>query len=79
MKAKGKLRVRLISEELIGADNNENYGSNVNEELRDVREDARNFLRRKRRKEAEDGFIEVPLGEVGYCLQVMKGILRTLW
>ncbi|EEF49190.1 conserved hypothetical protein [Ricinus communis] len=52
--------------ELVATDENNNEGSNIDDELRTVREVTREFLRRKRRKEAEDGFVEVPLGEVGY-------------
>ncbi|EEF32547.1 conserved hypothetical protein [Ricinus communis] len=40
--------------------------SDINEELISVRKAVRDFLRRKRRRKARDGPVEVPLGEVGH-------------
>ncbi|EEF38391.1 conserved hypothetical protein [Ricinus communis] len=52
--------------ELVGTNEDNNEGSDVDDELRAIREATQEFLRRKRRKEVEDGFVEVPLGEVGH-------------
>ncbi|KAG5620029.1 hypothetical protein H5410_005247, partial [Solanum commersonii] len=51
--------------ELIGDDEEENYGSDVHEKVREVRVEHRTFQRRKRRERVLADNEEVPIGEDG--------------
>ncbi|KAK4709748.1 hypothetical protein R3W88_004261 [Solanum pinnatisectum] len=51
--------------ELIGDDEEEEYGSDVHEEVRELRAEQRTFQRRKRRERISVDNEEVPVGEVG--------------
>ncbi|EEF41081.1 conserved hypothetical protein [Ricinus communis] len=58
--------IEAESVELVATYEDNNESSDVDDELRAVRDTKRKFLRRKRRKDAEDGFVKVPLREVGH-------------
>ncbi|KAH0683437.1 hypothetical protein KY290_022038 [Solanum tuberosum] len=50
--------------ELVGDDDEEEYGSDVHEEIRELRAEKRSFQRRKRRERVAADNEEVPVGEV---------------
>ncbi|KAG5601646.1 hypothetical protein H5410_033016 [Solanum commersonii] len=50
---------------LVGDDNEKEYGSDVHEEVRELRAEKRSFLRRKRRERVAADNEEVPIGEAG--------------
>jgi len=51
--------------ELVGDDDEEEYGSDVHEEVRELRAEKRSFQRRKRRERVAADNEEVPVGEAG--------------
>ncbi|KAH0706288.1 hypothetical protein KY285_010794 [Solanum tuberosum] len=51
--------------ELVGDDDEEEYGSDVHEEVRELRAEKRSFQRRKRREKVAADNEEVPVGEAG--------------
>ncbi|KAH0715210.1 hypothetical protein KY284_008115 [Solanum tuberosum] len=51
--------------ELVGDDNEEEYGSDVHEEVRELRAEKRSFQRRKRRERVPADNEEVTVGEAG--------------
>ncbi|KAF3617852.1 putative C2 and GRAM domain-containing protein-like [Capsicum annuum] len=51
--------------ELVGDDDEEEYGSNVHEEVRELRAEKRKFQRRKRNERVPADNAEVPVGEAG--------------
>ena len=51
--------------ELVGDDDEEEYGSDVNEEVRELMAEKRSFQRRKIRERVAADNEEVPVGEVG--------------
>ncbi|KAK6796242.1 hypothetical protein RDI58_003943 [Solanum bulbocastanum] len=51
--------------ELIEDDEGEEYGSDVHEEVRELRAEQGTFQRRKRRERVSGDNVEVPVGEVG--------------
>ncbi|WMV14417.1 hypothetical protein MTR67_007802 [Solanum verrucosum] len=51
--------------ELVGDDDEEEYGSDVHEEVRELRAEKRSFQRRKRRERVAANNEEVPVGEAG--------------